>query len=94
MVVEKVPEFVNVPVNVLVPVALPSLNAPLFAIVPDAVKLPAPSVKAPAIVVLGKVNANVLFASVIVAGIVNAFATVVGPFKVLVTVDPPKVSVL
>jgi hypothetical protein len=93
-VVEKVPVLVKAPVSVFVPVALASLKVPLLAIVPDAVKLPAPSVKAPLIVVLGNVNANVLFANVIVAGIVNVFATVVIPPKVLVTVLPPKTKVL
>lgn len=93
-VVEKVPELVNAPVSVFVPVALASLKVPLLAIVPDAVKLPAPSVKAPFIVVLESVRANVLFASVIVAGMVSAFATVVIPPKVFVTVAPPKVKVL
>ena len=93
-VVEKVPELVNAPVSVFVPVALASLNVPLFAIVPDAVKLPAPSVKDPLMVVLGSVNANVLLANVIDAGIVKVFATVVVPTKVLVTELPPKTKVL
>ena len=93
---EKVPvdSLVNKPDKIFVPVTLASLKAPLFVIEPEAVKLPAPSVKAPLIVVFGNVNANVLFASVIVAGTVNAFATVVIPPKVLVTVAPPKVKVL
>ena len=92
-VVEKVPELVKAPDSVFVPVALASLKVPLLAIVPDAVKLPAPSVKAPVMVVLGNVNANVLLANVIEAGIVNAFATVVIPTKVFVAL-PPKTKVL